>query len=189
MNMDEYRDQIFGVPIWGLVLSNEEYHSISYIDFLYRLKKSEPTKNKSNFSGYQTRDNLHQEGIFQEFVPNINNYANLIVDKFNERLDYKVEISSMWGNINGMAAGNFPHIHGGDISGVFYLKVPENSGNIVFVNPAVRSESHRIRIKNLSVRPDKLALFLFPSWLEHYVEPNRSDEDRISISFNISEVR
>ena len=28
-------------------------------------------------------------------------------------------------------------------------------------------------------------LLLFPSWLEHEVEANQTNEDRISISFNI----
>ena len=28
-------------------------------------------------------------------------------------------------------------------------------------------------------------IYMFPSWIEHYVEPNRSDEDRISMAFNI----
>ena len=27
-------------------------------------------------------------------------------------------------------------------------------------------------------------LLLFPSWLKHYVNPNLSNEDRISLSFN-----
>ena len=28
-------------------------------------------------------------------------------------------------------------------------------------------------------------LLYFPCWLEHEVEPNNTDEDRISISFNL----
>ena len=28
-------------------------------------------------------------------------------------------------------------------------------------------------------------LYIFPSWIKHLVEPNMSDEERISISFNI----
>ena len=30
---------------------------------------------------------------------------------------------------------------------------------------------------------------LFPSYLEHFVEPNRSKEERITISFNVSVVQ
>jgi uncharacterized protein (TIGR02466 family) len=28
-------------------------------------------------------------------------------------------------------------------------------------------------------------LLVFPSWLQHAVQPNRSDSDRVSISFNL----
>ena len=31
-------------------------------------------------------------------------------------------------------------------------------------------------------------LIMFPAWLEHDVEPNQSQEERISISFNIFDV-
>ena len=33
-------------------------------------------------------------------------------------------------------------------------------------------------------KPEKGKLVLFPSWLEHYVEPNLTNEDRISMSFD-----
>ena len=187
--MKEITEQLFGVPVWGMILNDEHYHVNDYIEFLYKLKNSQSSTNKSNFNGYQTHDKLHTEPVFQEFVPQINNYGNLIVDLFNKRYDYKVAIDCMWGNINGNGALNMAHIHSGDISGVFYCKVPEDSDScIVFVNPAVRSEAHRIRISNHKVKPQQLACLFFPSWLEHYVEPNKSEEDRISISFNISRV-
>ena len=32
--------------------------------------------------------------------------------------------------------------------------------------------------------PDAGLLVLFPSWMEHFVEPHDNDEPRISISFN-----
>lgn len=35
-------------------------------------------------------------------------------------------------------------------------------------------------------RPEDNYLFLFPAWLKHSVTPNLSQEERISISFNIS---
>ncbi len=29
-------------------------------------------------------------------------------------------------------------------------------------------------------------LYIFPSWIKHLVKPNMSDEERISISFNVA---
>jgi uncharacterized protein (TIGR02466 family) len=36
------------------------------------------------------------------------------------------------------------------------------------------------------ISPKENNIVLFPSWLEHYVSDNESDEDRISISFNFA---
>jgi len=38
-------------------------------------------------------------------------------------------------------------------------------------------------IKNVEVACEQGSLYLFPSWLEHYTNPNQTD-DRITISFN-----
>ena len=35
------------------------------------------------------------------------------------------------------------------------------------------------------LNPIEKNLYLFPSWLKHYVEPNQLKKDRISISFNV----
>ena len=40
------------------------------------------------------------------------------------------------------------------------------------------------KIRNYPVEPSPLSCIIFPSWLSHYVEPNMSDEKRISLSFN-----
>ena len=36
------------------------------------------------------------------------------------------------------------------------------------------------------IEPQEGMIMFFPSWLEHDVEPSKSDEDRISIAFNVS---
>ena len=188
-SVNEFKDVLFGVPIWGMYFNNLKDEVDDYIKYLYDLKEINPSNNKSGFTGYQTVDDIHVLDLFKNLVSSIDKVANDIVKDFEDRIKYDVEVTSMWGNINNRYAGNFPHIHSGDLSGVFYLKVPYNSGDIVFINPAQRSESHRIRVPNYGVQPQELACFIFPSWLEHYVKPNESEKDRISISFNIQEVR
>ena len=34
------------------------------------------------------------------------------------------------------------------------------------------------------VEPEKNVLYVFPSWLQHFVDANMSQEERISLSFN-----
>lgn len=179
----EHRHYIFPTPIWGYVLNSESFAVHDYIEYILTLKQSELSVSKSNRGGWQSRDNLHLDPIFREFVNGT--LKNLYTEITKEYTDQLFKITSMWANVNGKGDFNYHHTHEDELSGVFYLQVPENSGRLIFVNPAIRSEQHVIRNSNYPVEPQKLACIVFPSWLEHYVEPNQSTEERISISFNI----
>jgi len=172
---------IFQTPIWGYILNCENYHAYNYIEMLEELEKTEPSQRKSNFGGYQTRDDIHTEGVMREFVNLTTKIANDIGFHYKAP---KLKMISMWGNINYNKDFNGAHTHEGILSGVFYLEVPENSGNLIFCNPAVRSHDSVFRSKDYMVKPEKFACIFFPSWLEHYVEPSKSDKRRISLSFN-----
>jgi len=176
--------RIFDIPIWGYVLNDESYQSIDYIEYILEMKKNQPSEQKSNVGGWHSPGNLHEHGIFQELIPSLLNLACKATQPY-ARTDIK--ILEMWANVNNKNNFNIHHVHEGIISGVFYLQVPENSGRLILCNPAIRSHNHPIRCKDFPIKPQKLALIMFPSWLEHYVEPNQSDEPRISISFNIGE--
>jgi len=175
--MEDNKHNIFSVPIWGFILREQKYQSRDYIDAILELEKTEPIVKKSNFGGYQTHDNLHKIPVFREFVTSLENIGSAC-------LEHKAVVSEMWGNINYKYCHNAAHIHGGVLSGVFYLQVSPDSGRLILCNPAVRSDGHFLRTSNYSIVPENLACIMFPSWLEHLVEPNLSDESRISISFN-----
>ena len=105
-------------------------------------------------------------------------------------------ISNLWFNINRHKDYNDAHNHPNCVfSGVYYVHIPKESGNTVFEHPLIDVMSfanYNISFKkwnsyNSSVvwkRAKENLLFIFPSWLKHRVEPNLSDGDRISISFN-----
>jgi uncharacterized protein (TIGR02466 family) len=174
---------IFSVPIWGYIFNNEKYHSENYIEKIIQLSKTTETVKKSNQYGWQSSDELHKLPVFAEFVKHVNSICNNSLNEIKPNSP-KIGITEMWANINYKNSYNHHHIHSGVISGVFYLKIPKNCGRLILVNPAIRSDGNFIRVNNYGVEPIKLACILFPSWLEHYVEPNISDEERISISFN-----
>lgn len=181
----DHRMDIFKTPIWGYVFGAEKYQSEDYLDYVLELFSTEASAAKSNAGGgWQSRDNLHEDPIFKEFVNNnlLKSVAKGILKDYNIA-DYQIQ--SMWANVNQKGSFNYHHTHEGYLSGVFYLKVPQNSGRLIFTNPSIRSEMHPIRDKNYPVTPEPLACIVFPSWLEHYVEPNMSDDYRVSISFNI----
>lgn len=85
------------------------------------------------------------------------------------------------------------HIHTKrHISGVYYIKAPKNCGNIIFRKPNLNmfelngksSKEKTYLNETYFFTPEEGLLLLFPSNLEHLVEKNLSDEERVSLSFN-----
>ena len=114
-----------------------------------------------------------------------------------QAIDGELVIQNMWININEFKDYNKSHTHpNAHWSGVYYIKTPENCGNIIFESPAHDIMDHTYyatKFKDQNVynsithwqEAKENILYIFPGWLKHRVEPNLSDENRISISFNI----
>jgi len=132
---------------------------------------------KSNKGGYQSTDNIHTHSDFYDLTHNLN---NLYFKIFKNPLQ---TIRTMWINISYYEHFNLIHTHGNDqyiMSGVLYLQIPENSGEIGFVNPIDHCVGNVIL-------PRAKELFIFPQNLPHLVNPNQSKKERISIAFNYAE--
>ena len=110
----------------------------------------------------------------------------------------KLTFDNYWININRKGDFNTKHIHQhGHLSGVLYLKVPKDSGNIGFDSPhsfthAGENDAYSDNIREacctypfFGFAPKAGNILMFPSSLYHAVEPSRSEEDRISASFNL----
>lgn len=86
------------------------------------------------------------------------------------------KITRAWFNVNGPGHSNRSHRHHvGETSAVLYLQVPPNSGRIVF-------QEHRT-FTPIDPVPGKL--IMFSSDILHSVEENKSQENRISMAFNL----
>lgn len=96
-----------------------------------------------------------------------------------------------WINIHEHGGFNFLHIHeGAYLSGCLYLRVPAGSGSLVFRDPRPGAVHGSLKgpvangYRDISLKPEDGLLVLFPSWLEHFVEPHAGDRPRIVIAFN-----
>mgnify|MGYP003302717124 CR=1 FL=1 len=73
------------------------------------------------------------------------------------------------------------------------LKAPKNCGDIIFYDPRpapvfyypTALSSNLLNAQVNSVTPKEGALILFPSYVDHSVNENLSNDERIVISFNI----
>ena len=182
----------FKVPIFEVQTT---VNTESLINYAYELKNKSDGRVLSNISGWQSSDLDIKLPVFDELKYTINKFAQDLHEYINLKKDSLNILDNMWFNINSKGSSNRPHTHPGSVfSGVFYLKVPENSGRIVFTNPNKLNEYHfdndRVDSYNnytSSYRwydPKESKVIMFPASLEHYVEGHTVDEDRISIAFN-----
>jgi len=148
---------------------------------------------KTNRNGWHSQTNMQDK---PEYKPLVDELFRMVYQIFNEEfLDGEPKLGNMWANINPPGGYNAPHIHPNSLfSGVYYIKAPENSGNLVCNDPRpgiqtcmpnrkkVQSPKHLWR--EVHLKPQENRAIMFNSWLWHCVEPNQSNEPRISVSFN-----
>ena len=172
------------------------------INLSKQLKKEDPKGvEKSNIGGGWQSDFL----VFKKD----DYFSNLIYDTignyFRENKIYKeirLDFHGYWVNINQPGASNNMHNHPNcDLAGVMWIKTDDKSGVIRFRHPNNFAESNSLSLydKDFAEKTNAHAGYwmatkpgnciLFPSHLEHWVEQNKSTEDRISISFNIGVIQ
>jgi len=100
-------------------------------------------------------------------------------------------VTDSWFNIIGQDGKVTPHRHEGSvISGAFYPYAESGSCSLFFETPLRPFKMNDILAKETTYGAGQIEfpcqpgmLVLFPSWLLHYTERNKTDE-RITISFN-----
>lgn len=172
------------------------FHSHKIIDLIYQIKSSDKFNIKhSNIKGWHSSPNLQCNNNIIANLPNLISDIKELLDEMGMNIKM-INIHSMWAMINPPGSYNLSHIHGHcTLSGVLYLKTPENSGRIVFENYIDEGVGLYNLLKNpeftngyssFSITPESNLLLLFHPNLRHHVEINESLDDRISISFNIN---
>jgi uncharacterized protein (TIGR02466 family) len=100
----------------------------------------------------------------------------------------------LWINIAPTGEYQEVHKHGGShFSVAYYVKTPQNCGNIIFNNLETFisgvlpvQQFSNLYSESYSYTAEESKLIIFRSNLLHLVEKNRSSEDRCSISANFS---
>ena len=90
--------------------------------------------------------------------------------------------------LNGQYAHKHAHGHA-DLSGAYYVKTTGNDGDLYFEHPNKQLLQTSVAFNDLAskvvYKPQVGRLVMFPGWLEHGVFENKTDSERVSVSFNI----
>ena len=169
----------------------------SYINDLSRDEK----KMSSLDHGHQLAGNVVQEFRLDiEFMKKINwaeflarSCQKWLLDGHNISIK-KFEIIDSWVVRQFKNDYNPIHYHGGQISGVGYLKVPKNMGETVQKSKKVNHNGKLVLIDGSKkfvctptyvITPQVGDFYLFPSYMMHTVYPfSDTSEERRSVSFN-----
>jgi len=148
---------------------------------------------RTNVQGWHSTTNMAQLPQFKKLVDMLFACQKTIYEQ--EHLDLEPVLGNMWANINPPGGMNRAHQHPNSLwSGVYYVKAPKNSGHLKIDDPRSSAAMVRPKQKEGPV-PERLfrethyepvagRCIMFPSWLMHCVDPNESNDIRISVSFN-----
>ena len=194
MDLNYKTNLIFPIPIHQFDVNGFSEIKDELIDYAYDYKKKDPKGvSLSNRGGWQSEgfEIINEDDVLQLFL--INCLSNFPPIKESVQLR-----GYAWININKPGDYNIKHVHPtNNLSGVLWIKAPQNSGDIVFDSPNnfesfLENKSYEDDFKKSNFIDDSYhcyptegRMIVFPSHLQHHVQENKSNEDRISVSFNI----
>ena len=182
----------FPTLIWQADLPESEKEVISLMkDSILEERKNDPEGvKKTNYGGWQSKIKTEFSESFKFIGDKLDKTMNTCAKQIGVP---ELSLKNYWCNVNTFGDYNTLHNHRGSIlSGVFYVDVPdENMGNINFQ----RSDDIEYYLPPLSnynnftggkasYKPESGKVLIFPSWVKHSVDGSRSEQQRISISFN-----
>jgi uncharacterized protein (TIGR02466 family) len=178
--------ELFPTKIVRIFDQNYETYKGELIEQILKIKSKNKVINVSNVGGW------HSEYYTPSFNKNLFSYENKLYEMITESvysLGFEVDfhVKCLWFNVNQPGTYNLTHVHPqSNLSGVFYVKVPQNSGFLYFENQQNRMNPLKNESSTCVIEPFEGEVIVFNSSVPHGVYQNTSVYDRISISFNIN---
>ncbi|MCP5329545.1 MAG: hypothetical protein H7A05_04790 [Pseudomonadales bacterium] len=186
---------LFPSMVWTTLFDDRETLNPKLLALAQQMRQQDQQGvDKSNLKGWQSDNILQTLPAFDE----INLRILQVCQRIAESLHFKPGLAfyhQAWVNISPPGASNRIHYHPNcHFSGVYYisLKAPE-CGSIYFRDPRVASRMMTYPIEKITeftaeevmMPPEEGRMYVFPGWMDHGVEENKSDQDRVGISFNV----
>ena len=150
------------------------------------------------YTSYASLDDLPKRApVFAELITALDQEA----DAFAKALHWdlgggKLVCDSLWVNILGEGGTHSGHIHTGSVlSGTVYVAMPQGAGALKFEDPRLTQMMAAPQLK--ADAPEAVRRFIYQtpgagdilmweSWLRHEVMASRTEQARLSVSFNFA---
>ena len=183
--------RLFPVFVWKAQLAAEACRPINAAisELLAELAPDAPAPGTLWQSGHA----LHRRTACADLVRAIETAVHEVLEllKLGHR---EFEITGCWANVAAPGGWHRMHVHPNNfLSGVYYVQVQEGADTISFHDPRPQAAVIRPPVTELTAyNTDQVVvnvgvgtLLVFPAWLPHSVDPNRSARSRVSLSFNV----
>jgi len=184
------KEQFFPTTVYGKDLQLDNNTLAQHI---IQWSQQDQGVKKTNMNGWHSTTDMHLKKEYQVLVDELYKMQHEIFQE--EWLDRKPMLGNMWANINYSGGYNRPHVHPNCLfSGVYYVKTQPQCGELIVNDPRPGIQTMMPTRKSgqppkhlwreAHIEPIQGRLIMFPAWLWHCVEPNQSNDMRISVSFN-----
>ena len=184
------KEQFFPTTVYGKDLQLDNNTLAQHI---IQWSQQDQGVKKTNMNGWHSTTDMHLKKEYQVLVDELYKMQHEIYQE--EWLDRRPMLGNMWANINYSGGYNRPHVHPNCLfSGVYYVKTQPQCGELVVNDPRpgiqtmmpIRKSGQPPKHlwREAHIEPIQGRLIMFPAWLWHCVEPNQSNDMRISVSFN-----
>ena len=187
-----HRDLHFPTPIYIADIKHPTLNQELERDIMAWANKDKGIR-RTNVKGWHSTTNMANLPEYRKLVNMLFAWQKTIYDQ--EHYESEPYLGNKWANVNPPGGMNRAHQHPNSLwSGVYYIKAPKNCGNLKIDDPRSSAAMCRPRQKE-GEKPSRLfreiqyepiagRCIMFPSWLMHCVDPNESNDIRISVSFN-----
>ncbi len=171
--------KLFYTPVFHI---EAEDHDISITKSTYNwamnLEKLNTTQSRSNVGGFHSPASDKFDLLLPEALLMLQRKLSFLPD---------MELINWWININRKGDYNLPHTHPEvDLAVVYYLT--KNHGSLILQHPSLSSRSKFIQFTSNDLTEKIIAnagdIIIFPGDLSHYVEPQKTEEARVSMAIN-----
>lgn len=155
------------------------------------------TRLEAGFIDHQNDANVHKTHLFEgryeniyldeQHIPELKILIHEAVSLAENILNVKNLRAGYWFNYMPPGASTTLHTHDDDdelLSGVYYIKVPDNSGNLIIYDDADNNHPQAIE-----TTPRAGEFIFFKPNVRHEVSSNNSAEHRLSIGMNFGRAK
>jgi uncharacterized protein (TIGR02466 family) len=207
MTAKQYETNLFfPTPLWRVnikeELSQKNLTVEDLVEECFQIEQIDKGRKVSNLgeNAYQSNDlNFYDEKNKELKLYNLMEIVESFVQSIYKSIWVgNIVLGNAWININRKDALNTVHNHANSVlSGCIYLKTPENCGcltleknfneKFIFQSYGRLKEEQQSSLmfsEAVDLTVQEGDVLVFPAHVLHHVQPNKSEEERISISFN-----